>query len=127
MIGEPVIIRVINIVGGPLCVAADDGQHVYDEVATLLREGRPVVLSFAGIETVIAAFMSAAIGQLYGKFSEEHVCGLFSVRDLQADDRALLDRVVRNAKAYYANPAAFDAVWKEEFTDEDACAPSTHV
>jgi len=33
-------------------------------------------------------------------------------------DGALLDRAVRNAKAYYANPKAFDDAWHQEIGDD---------
>jgi hypothetical protein len=122
---DPTTIRVFDVVAGPLCVSAEDGQHVHDRIAPLLREGKPVTLSFAGVKTIIAAFLSAAIGQLCGEFPEAHVCGLLTIRDLAADDRALLDRVIRNAQAYYANPAAFDAAWQDELGDDDARPSAT--
>jgi len=114
---NPITIRVFDVVAGRLCVSAEDGQYVHDKIAPLLREGRPVALSFARVETTIAAFLSAAVGQLYGEFSDARVCGLLRIHDLPDSDRALLARVVRNAKMYYANRAAFDAAWDEELGD----------
>src|ERR1035441_2968040 len=73
---EPVFISVRKIVGGPLCIATDDGDRVHERIAPHLREGRRIVLSFAGVEMVIPAFLSSAIGQLYGEFSEAQVDSL---------------------------------------------------
>lgn len=115
---EPVIIRVFDVVGSPLCVSSADGQLVYDKLVPLVREGRKVAVSFAQIETLISAFLNTAIGQLYGEFTEEQVRERLSVRDMQPEDVALLKRVVDNAKRYFANPAAFDQAWKEEAGDE---------
>jgi hypothetical protein len=112
---KPTIIRVCDFTCGPFAVSAEDGQRVHDAIAPLLKEGKPVVLSFAGIETIIAAFLNTAVGRLHSVFSENQISGLLAFRDIQADDRALLDRAIRNAKVYYANPAAFDAAWKEEY------------
>lgn len=116
---EPIIVRVFDIVGGPLGVSAEDGQRVHDKIAPLLRDGQKVVLSFEQVETLISAFLNAAIGQLYGEFPEERIRELLSVRDLDADDAAVLKRVVENAKAYFKAPKKFDQAWKEEVGDEE--------
>lgn len=67
---EPIIVRVFDIVGGPICVSAEDGQRLHGKIAPLLREGRKVALSFEQVDTLISAFLNAAIGQLYGEFPE---------------------------------------------------------
>ncbi len=113
----PIAIRVVDLVG-PICVSTDDGQRIYDTIAPLLRTGRPVALSFAGITTVIAAFLNVAIGQLYGEFSDAHIRTHISVSDLDAQDTALLHRVVENAKVYFAAPTRFAQAWAEETSDE---------
>lgn len=116
---EPIIVRVFDIVGGPLGVSAEDGQRVYDKIAPLLRDGHKVVLSFEQVETLISAFFNAAIGQLYGEFPEERIRELLSVRDLDVDDTDVLKRVVENAKTYFKAPKEFDQAWKEEVGDEE--------
>jgi len=116
----PVTVNVLDFTGCPFAVSAADGQRVCDQIVPLLREGKPLSLSFSGIETIIAAFLSTAVGQLYSVFPEDHIRSLLDFRDIQADDRTLLDRVVRNAKVYYANPKAFDEAWREELGDEVA-------
>jgi len=115
----PVIIRVFDFTDCAFAVSAEDGQRVHDQIAPALREGKSVTLSFASVETTIAAFLSAAVGQLYGEFSEARICDLLTIHDLGDSDQALLDRVIRNAKMYYANRAAFDAAWDEELGDEE--------
>jgi hypothetical protein len=116
---EQNIIRIFDIVGGPLCVSADDGQTVHDKIAPLLRQGQGVALSFAKVDTVISAFLNAAIGQLYGEFPEERIRELLSVQDMAPEDLDLLKRVVDNAKAYFKNREAYDQAWKEEVGDEE--------
>ena len=112
-----IIVRVRDVVGSPLLVSADDGQLVHDKIAPLLREGRKVVVSFAQVETLISAFLNAAIGQLYGEFKEARIRKLLTVQDMAQEDLALLKRVVDNAKAYFKNRAAYDQAWKEEMGD----------
>lgn len=116
---NPVIVRIFDIVGGPLCVSADDGQRVHDKIVPLLRDGKKIVLSFEQVETLISAFLNAAIGQLYGEFPEERIRELVSVRDMDDEDQVVLKRVVDNAKAYFKAPKEFDQAWKEEVGDEE--------
>ena len=115
----PVIVRVYDIVGGPLCVSAEDGQGRHDKIVPLLRDGQKVTLSFEQVETLISTFLNAAVGQLYGEFPEDRIRELLSVRDMDEDDMAILKRVVENAKAYFKSPRQFDQAWKEEVGDEE--------
>lgn len=116
---DEIVVRVFDVVGGPLCVSTDDGQTVHDKIAPLLREGRRVAVSFANVDTIISAFLNAAIGQLYGEFPEERIRELLSLRDMTSEDLLLLKRVVDNAKAYFANRREFDEAWRQEVGVED--------
>ncbi len=116
---DEIVVRVFDIVGSPLCVSADDGQAVHDKIAPLLRDSRQVVVSFERVETLISAFLNAAIGQLYGEFPEERIRELLSVRDMTSEDLTILKRVVDNAKVYFKNRKQFDQAWKEEVGDEE--------
>lgn len=100
-------------------MSADDGQRVHDKIVPLLLDGTPVVLSFEQIETLIPAFLNAAIGQLYGEFPEERIRELVSVRDMDEEDQAVLKRVVDNTKTYFKASKKFDLAWKEEVGDEE--------
>lgn len=104
---------IFEIVGSALCVASSDGQKVHDRLVAALKEGRSVMLSFHNITTLTSAFLNAAIGQLYGTFSEEQIRALLKVRDMPADDLALLKRVVETAKLYFKDPKKFDQAVQE--------------
>ncbi|MBI4682688.1 MAG: STAS-like domain-containing protein [Nitrospirae bacterium] len=114
-----IIVRVYDIVGGPLCVSADDGQKVYDKIAPLLRDGQKVALSFFQVKTMISAFLNAAVGQLYSEFTEDQIRERILVKDIDPEDLELLKRVVDNAKVYFRNREKFDEAWKEEVGDEE--------
>ena len=116
---EPITVRVYDIAGGPLCVSAEDGQRLHDKIAPLLKDGTPVVLSFEQVETMISAFLNAAVGQIYGEFPEERIRELLNVTDMAQDDLEVLKRVVENAKTYFSSPKEFDQAWQEEVGDED--------
>lgn len=101
-------VLVYETVGSPLCVASHDGQKVYERIERALKEKCRVAISFRNVSTLTSAFLNAAIGQLYGKFDEEHIRASLSVEDIEPDDRALLKRVVDTAKLYFASPERFD-------------------
>jgi len=103
-----VTLSIFEIVGSPLCVASDDGQKVYDRMASALKEDRSVTVSFHNVSSVTSAFLNAAIGQLYGTFSEDKIRSRLKVKDIQPDDLALLKRVVVTAKQYFKDPKRFD-------------------
>lgn len=112
-------ISIFEVVGSPLCVASNDGQKIYDRLATALKKGQSTILSFHNVSTLTSAFLNAAIGQLYGKFSEEQIRALLKVKDMEPDDLALLKRVVETAKQYFKDPQKFDQAVRNELGDEN--------
>ncbi len=112
-----VTLSVYEIVGVSLCVASDDGQKVYERIASTLKEDRSVTVSFLNVSSVTSAFLNAAIGQLYGTFSEDQIRSKLKVKDMQPDDLALLKRVVETAKQYFKDPKRFNRAVKEAIED----------
>ena len=98
------VLSILEVVGSSLCVASDDGQKVYDRITAALKEGQSVTVSFLNVTSLTSAFLNAAIGQLYGSFSENEIRSKLRVTDLEPDDRALLKRVVDTAKEYFKDP-----------------------
>ncbi len=119
---KEMVISIFEIVGSPLCVASNDGQKVYERLAAALKDGRSVSLSFHNISTLTSAFLNAAIGQLYGGFSEDQIRSLLKVQDMQPDDIALLKRVVETAKQYFNDPQKFDQAVRDVLGDENNIA-----
>ena len=116
---EDIKISMFEVVGSPFCVASADGQKVYDRLDTALKANRSVELSFHNVTTLTSAFLNAAIGQLYGKYSEEQIRNQLKVEDMEQDDLALLKLVVDNAKLYFKDPKRFDKVVEEIQGSED--------
>ena len=110
---EEIRISIFEVVGSPLCVASGDGQKVYDRLEAALKANRIVALSFYNVTTLTSAFLNAAIGQLYGTFSEAQIRAQLKVEDMEQDDLALLKRVVDNAKLYFKDRKRFDKVVEE--------------
>lgn len=116
---KDVTISIFEVIGSPLCVAAGDGQKVYDRLAAAIREDRRVILSFHNVSTLTSAFLNAAVGQLYGEFSEDQIRASLSVQDMAADDLALLKQVVDTAKAYFKDPERFEQAIRDELGGGD--------
>lgn len=112
-------ISLFEIVGSSLCVASNDGQKVYERLAAALKADQHVALSFHNITTLTAAFLNAAIGQLYGIFNEKHIRDLLKVEGAEQDDLALLKRVVDNAKLYFKDPKRYNQAIREVLEDEN--------
>jgi hypothetical protein len=122
---EDIQISMFETVGSPFCVASGDGQKVYERLAAALKAGGNVVLSFHNVTALTSAFLNTAIGQLYGSFNEEQIRSLLKVEDVEADDLALLKRVVDNAKLYFKDPQRFNQVVSEIMEEEDDEAQSS--
>jgi len=89
---DPITIQVRDFTGCRFAVSAEGGNRLHDRIAPLLCAGTPVALSFAGIETVIAAFLGAAIGRLCTRFGNRELGNLLTFRDLSPDNRAMAER-----------------------------------
>lgn len=115
---KKVDISVYEVVGSPLCVAADDGQKVYSRIAGALKEKCDVVLSFNNVDILTSAFLNTAVGQLYGEFGEDEIRSSLKVADMEAGDLVLLKRVVDTAKKYFSDPEKFKQAIDEEMEDK---------
>src|SRR5207247_652796 len=105
---EPLLISIHEITGCPYAVAVSDGDRVREKIVPALREGRQITLSFRGIELVVSAFLSAAIGQLYGDFPEAKVDLLVVVQELPPGTDTIVNSARAWAKAFYREPAAYE-------------------
>ncbi len=122
MMRKDIAISVFEVVGSPLCVASGDGQKVYERLASVLGEEHGAALSFHNVDMLTSAFLNTAIGQLYGKFSEERIRSSVSVVDMEPEDAALLKRVVETAKRYFKDPERFELASRDALEEDDADA-----
>ena len=100
-------IKITEIVGDVICVASEDGEAVYNELYTALDEGCPVILSFEGVEVMTSAFLNAAVGRLYKDHSAEEIDSCLRTEFPDSYYGYLLERVRKNAIAFYADPERF--------------------
>ena len=116
---ENIRISMFDLVGSPICVASDDGDRVYKHLDAALKADQGVVLSFHNVTALTGAFLSTAIGQLYGTFSEEKIHSLLKIEDAGRTDLALLRSVTNNAKLYFKDPERFNQAVREVMGDDD--------
>ncbi|HNW81502.1 MAG TPA: STAS-like domain-containing protein [bacterium] len=110
---KEITIKIFNTVGSSSCVAADDGQKVFDLIKEGLRKGQKILLSFQNVEFITTAFLNTAIGQLYRDFDENTIKNSLRVEHLSNDDMVRFKRVTDTAKLYYKNPEKLENSIKE--------------
>jgi hypothetical protein len=116
-------LSIASIAGGGICVAASDGNKVHDAIKAEIDRGSRVTISFSGVTRMTTAFLNAAIGQLYGEFTEERIRQhLAPPIDVENWHLHRLKLVVDRAKNFFKDPAAvktafFDATGLDDEQD----------
>ena len=98
---SPTEISIFEITGDKFGSNAEKSHLVFDRIVTEIREGRCVRVSFRNIFAPNGTFLNIVIGQLYGCLTWEQI-GRVTFHGMSASDAHLIDRVVRNAKRYFA-------------------------
>jgi len=93
-------ISVFEVVGGNICAWQAGGQKVFSRIHDAVAAGRGAKVSFRNVAILTPSFLNAAIGQMYGCFTEEQIA-MVTFPDISIDDAVLLNRVVENAKEYF--------------------------
>ena len=117
---KEVTVSISQVVGGGICVAASDGHKVHDVIRNNILEGNRVRISFENVTRITTAFLNAAIGQLYGEFTEDEIRKHLAP-PINADGSQLnrLKLVVDRAKQYFKNPIGARRVFLDTTGLED--------
>lgn len=117
---QSVRVSISSIVGGGICVAASDGQKVHQEIYNIIKNGDRVILSFSGVSRMTTAFLNAAVGQLYGEFSERTIKRRLAP-PIEYEEWHLkrLKIVVDRAKEYFRDTDRIEKLFKENLGDID--------
>jgi hypothetical protein len=114
-----IVIKLLEIVGSALCIASEDGEKVYDVIRSSIEQDGRIRISFEGVEDLTSAFLNAAIGQLYGKYSDSDLKKIMLPPIAASPDQLhLLKRVVERAKSFFKDPQ-IDKFAVEEIAGED--------
>ena len=97
------LVKVHELVGEN-AITLDDGQAVYDRIAPALKDHQPVEVDFSEVEVFASPFFNSAAGQLLNDISPEELNRLVKFTNLNPAGKAVLKRVIENAKQYYASP-----------------------
>jgi hypothetical protein len=87
---------------GENCMTQQAGQQIYDKVHPQLQAGQPVELDFTGVKRFLSVFFNYAIGQLLRDIDSNTLDRLLTVSNLTPVGQQTYDRVLENAKHYYA-------------------------
>lgn len=111
-------IKVYSVLGHASATSTDDGQELFQRIDSVLESDGYVELDFEGIDLIISAFMNAAIGQLYGKYSTDLIRARINLKNISNEDLFNLKQVTATAKLYFKNRNKFNDLMKKEFGDE---------
>ena len=103
------IIRVFEEVGGDSAISVDDGDAVFRKIDSAFASGMSVTLDFQNVKLIITAFLNAAIGQLYSKYTSEQLNRRLQVINIKPEDSKLFNKVIERAKEYFSNPDDFES------------------
>ncbi len=104
---DKIKLSIYAITGDSFCVAAEDGDKVFEQIKKGISENKKIDVSFLNVEMLTSAFLNTAVGRLYGEFDGQKIKDSLSVSDISEEDKLLLKRVVDTAKAYYKDPDQF--------------------
>jgi len=95
------IITVSSVIGYNIAVSSSDGNILYKKIVEELRKDDvSVVVDFKNISVVSASFLLSGIVQLYAEFPDHFLASKLSIKNLQKDDKEILNRLIDRVKAY---------------------------
>lgn len=88
------------------------GTAVYNVIRPVLDAGDVVCLDFSGHDLMVTPFLNGAVGPLFdGSFPFESLQKVLVPHGFKdQDEEERWERVIANAKSYYANPELHDSV-----------------
>lgn len=105
---ERTVLKVSKIINKNLAVTTDEGDLLFQKIDENFEKKIPVTLDFSDLELIISAFLNAAIGQLYGKYSGDFLRKHIFIQDLSPEDTTILIKVIERAKQYFLDNKSFD-------------------
>ena len=117
---DKAVIRIASAAENGLCVAAEDGEKIYQEIKSNLDQGKNVELTFEGVKDLTSSFLNSAVGQLYGKIDNKVLKEkMLPPTGASQEDLALLKRVVERAIDFFKDPERYQKAANDALGDED--------
>ena len=119
MSNKQLTIEVFDEVGGSAAISAVDGSTIFQKIDQAISNQVNVILSFQNIELIITAFLNAAIGQLYSKYTSEQLEQYLQITNVKQEDIRLFNMVIDRAKEYFNSPTSLDESITSELGKND--------
>lgn len=118
---ETVEVKISRIIDSGFGVSAHDGQMVYAVIAEEIAKGNRISLSFESVTRLTTAFLNAAVGQLYGEYSDDKIRKhLGAPTHTEQWQLSRLKIVVDRAKVFFKYPDAIKQAFSEVTEPDDA-------
>lgn len=117
---EKVVISIASAAENGLCVAAEDGEKIYQEIKSNIDQGKSVQLTFEGVKDLTSSFLNTAVGQLYGKIDGKVLKEkMLPPIEASQEDLGLLKRVVERAIDFFKDPERYKKAANEALGEDD--------
>ena len=103
-----ITLRIIDITGTDICVAATHGNLVRSVIREHIQKGDSIMLDFEGVTLLTSSFLNTAIGDLYGEIDPRTLGQSLNVKNISQDNRDTLKFVIENAKYFYSKKSRGD-------------------
>lgn len=103
-------ISILDEINSNAAVSTEDGNRVFNKINRALENSIPINLNFININLLTSAFLNAAIGQLYSKFSSKELNEKLNITNISEEDKSVFLLVVKRAKEYFADKKRFNSV-----------------
>ena len=103
-------INIFDDISSPVAVSTDDGTLIFNKIEKAINNDVSVNLDFKNIDILTSAFLNAAIGQLYSKFSGNELNEKVNVVNISEEDKSTFIKVVKRAKEYFINKEKFNSL-----------------
>lgn len=102
------LVNIKEVLKSDTALTPSSGEVLFNILEKELSENKEVTLDFHGMEIITSAFLNAAVGRLYFKFSPLQLNKFLNVSNIATDDLALLKKVIERAKSYFQDQESFN-------------------
>jgi len=101
-------LKIRDLIKVDFAVTTEDGDSVFKTLDHHFQNGEKITLDFSEIAILTTAFLNAAIGQLYSKYTSEDISSYLKLDKISNSDLLLVKTVIQRAKEYFANKEKFE-------------------
>lgn len=100
---EKFYISIAKTLGNDLALTQEQGNIIYEMIASEIKKEKQVELDFENIDAVIPPFLNNSIGKLYGLYDCDTIGKYLIIKNLPSGREFTLNLVIENAKKFYYN------------------------